>query len=70
MGAIYSVVFSGVSISAQQDLFEIAPASGKPCVLHSLYLSQQNRVGDASEAELTILIKRGATTTRSLAVQG
>lgn len=64
-GRMYSVVFSGVAITAQQDLFEITAAAGKPCVIHSIELEQSTEVGDAQEEGLAILLKDGQTTSGS-----
>jgi hypothetical protein len=65
MSRIYSVSFSGVAVTAQQDFFEITAAAGKNVRLRALYLSQSSDVGDAAEEGLSILIKSGATTSGS-----
>ncbi len=62
---IYTVSFSGVAVTAQQDLFEITAAAGKNVRLRALYLSQSTEVGDAQEEGLSILIKSGQTTSGS-----
>lgn len=62
---MFSAVFSAVSISAQQDLFEVLAPSGNSVCIHGLYLSQVTAVGDANEKDLQILVKRGQTTTGS-----
>lgn len=65
MGLMYSVVFSGVTVSAQQDLFEIAAPADAVVLIHNVVLSQSTEVGDAMEEGLSLLFKRGATTTGS-----
>jgi hypothetical protein len=62
---IYSAQFNGVAVAAQQDLFELVAGTNNPVKLYELALSQQNKAGDANEADLTILIKSGQTTTGS-----
>jgi hypothetical protein len=59
----YSVIFNAVSVTAQQDLFEVTAGTGKPFDLLGLILTQSSEVGDAQEEGLNILIKTGATTT-------
>lgn len=57
----YSVAFENVSISAVQDLFNIAPASDKPIRLVGLTLSNVDGttlVGDANEDMLRLSIRR------------
>lgn len=39
MGRIYSVAFDATSISEARDLFELNPASGKPCIVHYIRVS-------------------------------
>lgn len=65
MGAIYTVQFNGVAVTAQQDLFEVVAPSAQRVLLHCLELSQTTEFGDAQEEDLLILIKRGQTTTGS-----
>lgn len=62
---MYTVVFSGVAVTAQQDFFEIVAAAGKNCRLRALYLSQSTEVGDTQEEGLSIAIKSGSTTSGS-----
>lgn len=64
MGLMYSVQFTG-AITAQQDLFAIVAPSTAAILVHNLVLSQSSEVGDAMEEGLSILFKRGATTTGS-----
>lgn len=67
MGLMYTAQFNGVSVAggAQQDLLEIVAPSDAVVVLHQLVLSQSSDVGDAAEEGLSILFKRGATTSGS-----
>ena len=65
MSRFYTVSFTGVAVTAQQDFFEITAEAGKNCRLRALYLSQSSDVGDAAEEGLSILIKSGATTSGS-----
>lgn len=64
-GRVYTVVFSAVAVTAQQDLFEIVAAAGKPCVILGWDLSQSSEVGDAQEEGLALLLKSGQTTSGS-----
>jgi hypothetical protein len=64
-GRIYTVPFTGVAVTAQQDLFEINAASTKVVELMEIHLSQSTEVGDAQEEGLSILLKSGATTSGS-----
>lgn len=65
MGRMYSVTFSGVAATVQQDLFEITAAAGIPCVVHSIEVEQSTEVGDAQEEGLSLLWKEGATVSGS-----
>ena len=62
---MYAVVFSGVAVTAQQDLFEVTAASTKVLCIHGFELSQSTEVADAQEEGLSIRVKRGATTSGS-----
>lgn len=65
MAGLYTVVFSAVAVTVQQDLFQVvAPATGV-CFVHAFELSQSTEVGDAQEEGLALLLKRGSTTTGS-----
>lgn len=65
MGLFYAVPFTGVAVSAQQDFFEIVAPSNAVIYVHNVVLSQSSEVGDAQEEGLSLLFKRGATTTGS-----
>src|SRR4051812_33169528 len=62
MPRFYTAVFAGVAVTAQQDLFEINAPADAVVVIHDWTLTQSTEVGDAQEEGLSILIKRGATT--------
>lgn len=57
--------FNGVAITAQQDLFELLAPSARAVKLYRVKLTQTTEVGDAQEENLSILFKRGQTTTGS-----
>jgi hypothetical protein len=62
---VYAASFSNVSVTAQQDFFEIsAPATGI-VIIHRCLISQTSDVGDAAEEGLLILLKRNQTTSGS-----
>jgi len=65
MSRVYTVSFTGVAVTAQQDLFEVVAGSTKSCRLLAIYLSQSTEVADAQEEGLSILVKSGQTTTGS-----
>jgi hypothetical protein len=65
MGMLYSAQFNGVAVTAQQDLFELVAPSDAVVVIHQILLSQTTEVGDTQEEGLSILVKRGATTSGS-----
>ena len=57
MGRMYTVSFTGVSVSAQQDLFQLE-ANTVPAIIHAVYISQSSDVGDASAASVSIRLHR------------
>ncbi len=57
MGRMYTVEFTAVAVSAQQDLFQIE-ALVTPAKIHAIYISQSSDVGDANAASVSILIRR------------
>jgi hypothetical protein len=61
----YSTTFQNITISAQQDLFEISPADDMPCVALGFWFSQGSDAGDAEEEFLRIACIRGHTTSGS-----
>lgn len=62
---LYTASFAGVAVTAQQDLFEITAPSDCAVLIHQIKLSQSTEVGDAQEEGLSLLFKRGATTSGS-----
>src|SRR4051794_35687622 len=65
MPRMYSIPFNGVTVSAQQDWFEVNVAASKIVRIHSLHLSQETNVSDANEKELRLAVKSGQTTSGS-----
>lgn len=68
MSRIYVVEFENVTVSAAQDLFEIAPATDKPIALHGFTLSNVGGTADAGDAQeelLRLIIIRGLATVGS-----
>src|SRR5690606_21725057 len=65
MGRMYSVTFSGVSVSAAQDLFELDAPSTAVLLLHSVYIGQTSDAGDSEDEMLGISIRRGYSTNGS-----
>lgn len=51
IGRLYSVVFTAVSVSAQQDLFYVKPAADKICVIEAIYLGTSGGTADAGDAQ-------------------
>jgi hypothetical protein len=58
MGLMYAAVFEEVSVSAIQDLFQIAAPSTGSVIVHGCYISQS--ASETSE-QLPILVHRGST---------
>jgi len=65
MARVYTVSFTGVAVTAQQDLFEIVAGSTKSCRVLAVYLSQSTEISDTQEEGLSIILKSGSTTTGS-----
>lgn len=65
MGRVYTVSFAGVTVSAQQDFFELVAAAGKPFRVLGWELSQSSEVADAQEEGLSVILKSGQTTSGS-----
>ena len=65
LGMMYTAQFSGVAVSAQQDLFELVAPSDAVVVIHQIVLAQSSETGDAQEEGLLVQLKRGATTSGS-----
>lgn len=61
MSRVYSISFDGVTVTnagGDTDLFELLPASGKPCKLLGLMLAVSSETGDAAEEILRIKVMR------------
>ena len=65
MGQRYSVIFSKVSVTAQQDFFELNVASTRSVRILSCVISQSSDAGDAADEQLAVLIGRGHATSGS-----
>lgn len=65
MARLYTVSFDGVAVTAAVDVFEILPATQKPCLVHGLFMSQSSDVGDSAEEILRFTVQRGHTTSGS-----
>lgn len=65
MGMLYTASIAAVAVTAQQDLFELTAPADCVVIIHSVMLSQSTEVGDAQEEGLSLLFKRGATTSGS-----
>jgi hypothetical protein len=55
IGRLYSVVFTAVSVSAQQDFIYIKPAADKICVIEAIYLGTSGGAADAGDAQEELL---------------
>ena len=65
MARLYTVIFSAVSVSAAQDLFEITPGDDKPVRLHGISVGQTSDAGDAQDEQIQWSVIRGHTTSGS-----
>lgn len=63
MGRMYTASFTGTSVSALQDLFEINAPSDAVVVIHSIRLGQSSDAGDAEAELLRVVLSRSDTTT-------
>lgn len=62
---IYSVSFDEVAVTAQQDLFDIAPATNKAVLIHEIVITQSTEVAEAQEEWLHLRFVRGLATVGS-----
>ena len=62
---LYTVTFSAVGVSVQQDLFEIVSPAAGVIIIHEIVLAQTSDMGDAAAESLQILLVRGHTTSGS-----
>lgn len=65
MGRIYEVILPAQAITVAADLYEIAPASNKPCRLLELRLGQTTDQGDAQAETIILSVVTGNTTSGS-----
>lgn len=65
IGRMYTVQFSGVAVTAQQDFFELVAPADAVVLVHEISLSQSSDVGDAAEEGLSVQLKSGATVSGS-----
>lgn len=61
IGKMYSASFEKVSVTADQDAFQLLAPAGIYVIVHALYLSQSSDVGDAAAESLNVLIHYGST---------
>jgi len=61
MGMIYAANFAGIAVTAQQDLFEVTAPADAIVLIHRVVVSQSSDVGDAASEGLSLLFKRGQT---------
>lgn len=64
-GRVYPIPFGAVAVTAQQDLWGVAPIANKAVELVGLQLSQSSDAGDAQDEMLRIAVIRGHTTVGS-----
>lgn len=57
MGRMYSVSFTDVAVTADQDFFQIE-AKGGPVIIHYVEIGQNSDVGDSAAESLTIIIQK------------
>ena len=57
MGRMYTVQFSSVAVSVQQDLFQVE-ANTVPVIIHGVFISQSSDVGDAQAENINIRLAR------------
>jgi hypothetical protein len=65
MGRIYSASFTGVSVAAAQDLFEINAPADAVVAIHSIIIGQSSDYGDSEAEGLQIQISRSTGTSGS-----
>jgi hypothetical protein len=57
---MYTAVFKGVAVTAQQDFFEVKAPAAASVVIHGWTLSQETEFGDAAEEQLKLTTNRGS----------
>lgn len=66
MGRMYTVSFTAVAVTAQQDFFDVAPATNKPVAICGLFLGQSSDAGDTEDEMLSYIVVRGNATVGSV----
>lgn len=69
-GRVYTLSFTAVAVTAQQDFFEIAGPADAVTEILEIHLSQSSEVGDAMEEGLSLAFKSGSTSTGTGGTQG
>lgn len=65
MPRVYTVPFTGSSVSVAQDFWEIGPSDDMPVSIVGLVLGQYSDVGDSNSENLSVKISRGWGTSGS-----
>lgn len=60
--ALYTSTFVAIAVTAQQDFFEITSPTDAITIIHAVELFNLTEVGDTQEEQLSVLYKRGQTT--------
>lgn len=61
----YIVPVQNVGISLAQDIYEVAPADDKPCILDGVDMGQSTDYGDSAAEGVRLAIRRGDTVSGS-----
>src|SRR5258705_6158950 len=59
-GIMYTAVFKGVAVTAQQDFFELKASTAGSTIVHGFLISQETEFGDAQEEQLRLTTNRGS----------
>ena len=65
MEVTHTAMFKGVSVTVQQDLFEVKGGANCTSRVHGWVISQESEIGDAQEEMLRITANRGTTSMSS-----
>ena len=57
---MYTATFKGITMTAQQDLFEFKAPAAASCILHGFNISQNTELGDAQEEMVRLTTNRGS----------
>lgn len=63
--AVYTAPFNAVNVTVQQDFFELTVPTDAIVLIHAVELFNLSEIGDAQEEMLSILHRRGTSTTTS-----